>query len=101
MKVPPGGSYWSILLITLITAAGLASLAAAAQRWALRRNTTAESLLFLLSGLLLVFPSLIEALMETITGLDIPYPAPFGLAIGLCLLLKQKLMPAPAAPAAG
>ncbi len=82
-------------------AAAVASLAAAAQRWALRRNTIAESLLFLLSGLLLVFPSLIEALMETITGLYIPYPAPFGLAIGLCLLLKQKLMPAPAAPATG
>ena len=101
MKVPKGGSIYDIFLITAITAAGLASLAAAAQRWALRRNTTAESLLFLLSGLLLVFPSLIEGLAESITGLDVPYPAPFGLAIGVALLLKQKLMPAPAAPAIG
>jgi TRAP transporter 4TM/12TM fusion protein len=101
MKIPKDGSIYDIFLITAITAAGLASLAAAVQRWALRRNTTAESLLFLLSGLLLVFPSLIEGLAESITGLDVPYPAPFGLAIGVALLLKQKLMPLPAAPATG
>jgi hypothetical protein len=58
-------------------------------------------LVFLLAGLLLVFPSLIEALAETITGLDVPYPAPFGLALGVAMLIKQKLIPAPAAPAAG
>jgi hypothetical protein len=49
---------------------------------------------------LLVFPSLIEPMVERATGLDIPYPAPVGLAIGLALLLKQKLTSTlPAAPA--
>jgi TRAP-type uncharacterized transport system fused permease subunit len=101
MKIPKGGSVSDIVLITGLTAAGLAALAAAAQRWALRRNTMAESLLFLLSGLLLVFPSLIEAMVETITGLDIPHPAPFGLALGAAILLKQKLRPVPATPTTG
>ena len=49
--------------------------------------------LWLLSGLLLVFPSLLEGLAETITGLDVPHPAPFGLALGAALLLKQKFVP--------
>jgi TRAP transporter 4TM/12TM fusion protein len=101
MKIPKGGSVSDIVLITMLTAAGLAALAAAAQRWALRRNTMAESLLFLLSGLLLVFPSLIEPMVEAITGLDIPHPAPFGLALGAAILIKQKLRPAPATPATG
>ncbi|HTS41843.1 MAG TPA: TRAP transporter fused permease subunit [Xanthobacteraceae bacterium] len=101
MKIPNGGSWVDILLITAITAAGLAALSAAAQSWALRRNTTLENALFLLAGLLLVFPSLIEALAEKMTGLDVPYPAPFGLAIGVALLLKQKLLPVSATPATG
>ena len=46
-----------------------------------------------LCGLLLVFPSLLEGMAETITGLDIPHPAPFGLALGVILLLKQKFLP--------
>jgi hypothetical protein len=48
----------------------------------------------MLAGLLLVFPSLLEGLAETLTGLDVPYPAPFGLALVAFLLLKQKFAPA-------
>jgi hypothetical protein len=80
---------WAIIWITAITGIGLAALSAAAQNWAIRRTTPLERGLFLLVGLLLVFPSLLEALMETITGYDIPYPAPFGLALGAGLLLWQ------------
>jgi len=101
LKIPKDGSVADILLIAGITAAGLAALAAAAQRWALRRNTAMESALFLLAGLLLVFPRLLESLAETLTGLDIPYPAPIGLAIGLAMLLKQKLTPVRATPHTG
>jgi hypothetical protein len=48
----------------------------------------------MLAGLLLVFPSLLEGLAETLTGLDVPYPAPFGLGLVAALLLKQKFVPA-------
>jgi len=89
MKIPKDGSVWDIVIVTAKTAAGLAALAAAAQNWALRQNTPVERLLWLLAGLLLVFPSLIEALAERITGLDVPHPAPLGLAIAAVLLLKQ------------
>ena len=60
-----------------------------AQNWALRQNTTAERVLWVLAGLLLVFPSLLEALAERISGYDVPHPAPLGLAICVALLLKQ------------
>ena len=89
MKIPKDGSVWDIVLITAKTAAGLGALAAAAQNWALRQNTTAERVLWVLAGLLLVFPSLLEALAERISGYDVPHPAPLGLAIGAALLLKQ------------
>jgi TRAP transporter 4TM/12TM fusion protein len=91
MKIPKDGSVVDIFTITLKTAAGLAALAAGAQNWALRRNTLAERVLWILAGLLLVFPSLIEATAEELSGYDLPHPAPFGLAIMAFLLVKQKL----------
>jgi TRAP-type uncharacterized transport system fused permease subunit len=101
LKVPKGGSWVDIVEITLKTAAGLAALAAAAQGWALRRTTLSERLLFTLAGLLLVFPSLIEAVLESLIGRDINYTATFGLALAAAVLLKQLLQPAPpTAPAA-
>jgi TRAP-type uncharacterized transport system fused permease subunit len=89
MKIPKDGSVWDIVIVTAKTAAGLAALAAAAQNWALRQNTPVERWLWLLAGFLLVFPSPLEALAESISGYDVPHPAPLGLAIGLVLLLKQ------------
>jgi len=99
MKIPKDGSVWDIVIVTVKTAAGLAALAAAAQNWALRRNTALERVLWLLAGLLLVFPSLLEALAERISGLDVPHPAPLGLVIIAALLLKQYMTPSAAAEA--
>jgi TRAP transporter 4TM/12TM fusion protein len=96
MKIPKGGSIYDIIWITAVTGAGLAALAAAAQGWAVRRTPSGERVLFGLAGLLLVFPSLLEAIVEVMTGLDIPYPAPFGLSLGLALLLWQWKGPVPA-----
>jgi TRAP transporter 4TM/12TM fusion protein len=94
MKIPKDGSVWDIVIVTAKTAAGLGALAAAAQNWALRRNTAVERVLWLVAGLLLVFPSLLEGLAESITGLDVPHPAPLGLVIGAVLLLMQYRTPA-------
>src|SRR5690242_11487426 len=98
LKIPKGGSIYDIIWISAVTATGLGALAVAAQNWAIRRTTAVERGLFLLTGLLLVFPSLLEAMLEGITGLDIPHPAPFGLALGAALLLWQwySREPAPA-----
>jgi TRAP-type uncharacterized transport system fused permease subunit len=93
MKIPKDGSMWDIIIVTAKTAAGLGALAAAAQNWALRQNTAMERILWLFAGLLLVFPSLLEALAERLSGYDVPHPAPLGLAIAAALLLKQYMTP--------
>ncbi len=102
LVVPPGGSWVDIVLISAKAALGLGALAAAAQGWALRRTTAVERALLVLAGLFLVFPSLLEALIEAMIGRDISYTATIGLAIGVVVLLKQHMQPAlPKAPAAG
>ena len=90
LTLPKGGSWIDIVEITFKTTLGLMALAAVAQNWALRQNTPLERGLLLLSGLLLVFPSLIEALVEAIIGRDISYTYVPGLVIGLGVLLWQS-----------
>ena len=97
LKIPAGGGAIDIVWITLKAAAGLAALAFAAQNWALRRTTPIERLLFLLAGLLLMFPSLLEAAAEAIIGRDIDHTATAGFVIAAALLLRQKFMPGPTA----
>ena len=48
----------------------------------------------MLAGLLLVFPSLLEAGAEAIIGRDISYTATFGLVVAAVVLLKQRMQPA-------
>ncbi len=101
LKIPNGGSWIDIVEITLKTTIGLAALAAAAQGWALRRTTLVERGLLILAGLFLVFPSLLEALIEAIIGRDIDYTATFGIAILAVVLIKQRMQPIPANARAG
>jgi TRAP-type uncharacterized transport system fused permease subunit len=101
LRIPKDGSWIDIVLITVKSAIGLAALASAAQGWALRKTTAAERGLLVLAGLFLVFPSLLEAMLEAAIGRDIQYTATFGLALAAVVLLKQILQPAmPKAPAA-
>jgi len=98
LAIPKGGSWIDIVEITIKTTFGLMALAAVAQNWALRQNTPIERGLLLLSGLLLVFPSLIEAIVEWIIGRDISYTYVPGLIIGLGVLLWQYRTPATPRP---
>lgn len=100
LNMPKGGTWVDIVWITFITGAGLGALAVAAQGWAFRATTVLERVLFTISGLLLVFPSLLEPGIEMIIRRDIPHPALFGLALGAVLLLWQWKGPRPAAAAA-
>jgi TRAP-type uncharacterized transport system fused permease subunit len=92
--IPKDGSWVDIVVITAKTALGLAALAAAAQGWLLRRTTGAERAILTLAGLLLVFPSLIEAGMEVLIGRDIAYTATLGFVIFAGVMLKQRFQPA-------
>jgi TRAP transporter 4TM/12TM fusion protein len=89
LKIPQGGSVVDIVEITAKTSLGIIALAAGTQGWALSKTTLIERALLILSGLLLVFPSLIEAGIESIIGRDIDYTEFLGIAIGLFVIAKQ------------
>jgi len=89
LSIPKGGSWIDIVEITAIAALGMIALGGAAQGWALRRTTRFERLLLLLSGFLLVFPTLVDALVRPVLGQGLVYPALLGIAIGVAVLAKQ------------
>jgi TRAP-type uncharacterized transport system fused permease subunit len=93
LQIPKGGSVVDIVRVTVQTAAGLAALAFAAQRWALRRNTGAETVLFGLAGFILIFPGSVDSLAERMIGRDIAYGAPLGFLLAVAMLVKQKWTP--------
>jgi TRAP transporter 4TM/12TM fusion protein len=101
LQLPKGGTWVDVVLITVKAAVGLAALACAAQGWALRRTTTVERALLTLAGLFLVFPSLLEALVEASIGRDISYTAGIGVVLFAIVLLKQRLQPEPQIQATG
>jgi TRAP transporter 4TM/12TM fusion protein len=89
LKIPKDGSALDIIEITIKTGVGIMALAAGTQGWLLRRTTGIERGLLILAGVLLVFPSLVEALAERIIGRDIAYTATLGIVIGLIVLAMQ------------
>jgi len=89
MKIPKDGSIVDIIEITVKTALGIIALAAGTQGWALVKTTVSERVLLILAGLLLVFPSLIEALVEKITPLSVDNSEYLGIAIGVAVVAKQ------------
>jgi TRAP-type uncharacterized transport system fused permease subunit len=95
MKIPKDGAVIDIVLITAKTGLGIIALAAGTQGWVLRRTTAVERCLLILTGLLLVFPSLIEAFAERLTGRDIEYTATAGIVIGVIVLAMQWFGRAP------
>jgi len=83
LKLPKGGTWMDIVVITLITAAGIAALGVAAQGWLAGRLSSIERAVFLVAGLLLVFPSLFDAIGRSLVGATVPYPAIAGVALAI------------------
>src|SRR5829696_6279730 len=98
LKIPPGGSWVDVISISLRAALGLAALSAAAQQWGLRRNKPVETVLYVLAGLLLIFPTLIEAGAEALSGRDIEYTGTLGLASLVGVVIWQRMKPGVSAP---
>jgi len=101
LKIPAGGSWVDVVLITAKATVGLGALACAAQGWAFRRTTALERILLILAGLFLIFPSLLEGLLEAAIGRDISYTAAIGVVLFAIVLLKQRLQPEPQIQATG
>jgi TRAP transporter 4TM/12TM fusion protein len=82
LNIPKGGSWLDIVEIAMTSAAGIAALAFALQGWMLKKNNPVETLLFGLASLLLLFPTLVDALAGPLLGFSFA-PAIPGLRIGL------------------
>jgi TRAP-type uncharacterized transport system fused permease subunit len=89
LKLPQDGSWIGVIEVIVKSAIGMLALAGAAQGFALRRTTSLERWLLLLAGVLLVFPSLIEAIVEPIIRHNLDYAEFFGFAIGLVVIIRQ------------
>jgi TRAP transporter 4TM/12TM fusion protein len=81
MKIPKGGDWTTIVAITLVVAAGIVAYGFALQGRCLRKSNALETGLFWTAGTLLVFPSVVDALVRPLAGGVWPYPALTGLAI--------------------
>jgi TRAP transporter 4TM/12TM fusion protein len=101
LKIPAGGSWVDVVMITVKATVGLGALACAAQGWAFRRTTSLERILLIFAGLFLIFPSLLEAVVEAAIGRDISYTAGIGVVLFAIVLLKQRLQPEPQIQATG
>jgi TRAP-type uncharacterized transport system fused permease subunit len=64
LRLPPGGSIVDIVWVTVTTGIGIIALAGAAQAWFYGRTSPLAWTLFVLGGLLLVFTSIMEALVR-------------------------------------
>ena len=96
MQIPKNGTVVDVLLITAKAGLGIVMLALATQGFVLRRTTAIERGLLILAGLLLTFPSLLEAFAERLTGRDIEYTATAGIVVGAIVLAMQWFGRAPA-----
>ncbi len=96
LRIPAGGSWVDIVWISLTTAIGIAALAATAQNWLLRRFTLVERAAMFVSGTLLVFPGLLEAIIQSLFGRGFGHAKLIGIAIALLVAAAQRFRPAPA-----
>jgi TRAP-type uncharacterized transport system fused permease subunit len=91
MKVPKGGTWLDVVEIAVVAGAGIAMLAFAAQGWLLKKSSVIETVLFAAGGVLLVFPSVVGAIVTPLTGVAIDTFVPgldaTGLRIGINVLL--------------
>lgn len=106
LHVPEGRTWIDIVEIALTTGAGIVALAFALQGWMFKRNTRLETAVFWAAGLMLIFPTLLDAVLGLLIGLrftsDIPglqltWNVPIGLALAAVAVVMQKLRPDPPA----
>ncbi len=99
LKVPKGGNWFDILAVTIETAIGVVFLAYAFQGYYRRRNNGVESVLFALAGMLFVFPSVLNAILRPLTGIDLqtrvlpslPFGLPTVAGLGLLALMAVRM----------
>ncbi|MCC7428498.1 MAG: TRAP transporter fused permease subunit [Alphaproteobacteria bacterium] len=90
LEFKPGMGWGDVAWVSGLTALGLAAFAAGTQGMGWRLARGWERVGFLLSGLLLIFPLLLERAVEALTGFDLPAAHWIGMALGVGLTLWQR-----------
>jgi TRAP-type uncharacterized transport system fused permease subunit len=89
LKVPAGGSWFDVVEIVALAAAGIAVLAFAAQGRIFRPNSRLEGGLLVVAGLMIIFPRLIDGISGSLVGATLPYKEGIGIAIAAGLIAMQ------------
>jgi TRAP transporter 4TM/12TM fusion protein len=97
LNIPKGGSWLDILWISGTTAIGIFALGAAAQGWLVGKLAAVERALLLVGGLLMVFSTLVAAILRSLTGIELAWPDAFGVAfivaaVGLQLARRKAVL---------
>jgi TRAP-type uncharacterized transport system fused permease subunit len=91
LSVPKGGDWLDIAWVTFTTAVGIFAFAVAAQGWLYGRVPGWLRAIGFLSGIALLFPSLIDAASAALDRGHIAWIKVGGLALAAALSLAQKL----------
>ena len=94
LKVPKGGNWFDIVSIFLQTAAGIVLLAFAFQGRFLKKTNVLEAGLFALAGLLLVFPSLVDAIIM-VAKVHVWHPLLIAIILAAAAIGMQLMRPNP------
>jgi TRAP transporter 4TM/12TM fusion protein len=104
-KIPKGGSWLDMVTMTIEAAVGIVFLAFAFQGRARIKSNWVEGVLFSAAGLMFVFPSLLNAIVKPLSGIDIDHgigwlsafgvrmgvSVPMGIALGAAGLMLQRM----------
>ncbi len=96
LQMTPGMTWMDVAWQVVLATAGLAALAAACQGWLVRALAPWERAGLVLAGLLLVFPAVIEGVLDD----ALPYPHFVGMAL-MAALVAWQMRQAPAPRSAG
>jgi len=99
LVIPPGGGWGDVVWITICASIGIAAFAGAIKGRLLTGTTRTERWLLVLAGLLLCFPSPLDALMGLFTSWDVPYPHQIGIGVAALVLVLQVVRRRRAVPA--
>ncbi|MBM3486199.1 MAG: TRAP transporter fused permease subunit, partial [Alphaproteobacteria bacterium] len=86
MNVPKGGGIIDIVWISLTTALGIIALGIAAQGWLFGRLGILVRVVLAVSGLMIVFTSLVNAIVRSVAGVELAHTDPAGIAATLAVV---------------
>src|SRR3546814_414571 len=90
LTMPESGSILDVVLLILTTGIGIGALASGAQNWLLRRLTGVERAAMLASGVLLLFPGLVDEVLPAVTTEHMLLAKAVGIGLFLVIVARDR-----------